>query len=821
MRTGEYGKVPIDPERPWPGLLSFPEAAARLFHGRTREITELLRLVESEPIAFLYGKSGLGKTSLLQAGLFPKLRERDRLPVYVRLTHGESAPPATQQVFASITQALDAAGADGPRPAPADTLWGYLHRRDVEWWSARNHPLRLVLVFDQFEEIFTLGQATPALRTPAAETLDALQELTTARPGAAQRVAFEARPELVETHDYDAARYAVLFSFREDFLPQFDQLRERLRINPHNRLMLEHLSGEGACESVLGTGGTLVDAPMAEAIVRFVAGDETEHPRPLGQLDVEPWLLSLVCEQLNERRLRQHPAPGQIARDLLTGSRDEILSDYYRSCISAFDPRVSAFLEDRLLTEGGFRTPYPYAEAIRLDGITPAIVEQLVDARLVRREEHLGSQRLEVTHDVLGPVMLRYREQRLGQEREALARVRAISEKRRAAEGRRRSGLMVVVATAVMTVLSAFAWLRAREAANARLLARWGQETQRNAYEGMLQLVRQRPLSNAVLQAVRGLRSSTQDLRQTFPRDVRLLAHEVQFTYLMARAMADSGISRADADTVLLLADSLVQMRGVEAEPSVAEFAFRLATITARETGNPGRANIFLQHRAALVDAPTIADFNREQASAAAVELSYFQRDRATKLELLQRAARGYSRLGESTPERALLDSLSAAASALAIETRQDPGSSTELVRSVHGLVASAHQLKVDESFAVMARDTTNMRARRRLASDYGNLGYWSLLAGDFAQSLEQSTMGLRFDSTANWIEQNRHHAMLFLGRFDEVVPLVRRWYHTPLTNNAGSYRDAALQDLQAFREARLSHADLARYEALFREPTR
>ncbi|MBK8245806.1 MAG: hypothetical protein IPK85_00090 [Gemmatimonadetes bacterium] len=150
---------------------------------------------------------------------------------------------------------------------------------------------------------------------------------------------------------------------------------------------------------------------MAEAIVRFVAGDTGDPPRGLEQLDVEPWLLSLVCEQLNERRLLQRPVPARIAGDLLTGSRDEILSQYYQRCIGEFDPRVSAFLEDRLLTEGGFRTPFPYAEAVRLDGIRPAIVDQLVDARLVRREEHLGSQRLEVTHNVLGPVMLRYREQ--------------------------------------------------------------------------------------------------------------------------------------------------------------------------------------------------------------------------------------------------------------------------------------------------------------------------------------------------------------------------------------------------------------------------
>ncbi|MBL8958384.1 MAG: hypothetical protein JNJ98_00915, partial [Gemmatimonadetes bacterium] len=320
----------------------------------------------------------------------------------------------------------------------------------------------------------------------------------------------------------------------------------------------------------------------------------------------------------------------------------------------------------------------------------------------------------------------------------------------------------------------------------------------------------------SVREAVRGLRASTRNLRRTFPRDVRLLAHEVQFTYLFARAMADSGISRASADTVLLLADSLVRMPGVDAEPSVAEFAYRLASITARETGNPGRANIFLQHRAALVDARGMADFNREQASAAAIELSYFQRDPATTQELLERAVRGLSQLGESWPDRAILDSLTRATSALATTVRQQPGASDETVRALHQLVASSHQLKVEESQMALARDSTNARLRARLASDFGNLGYWSLLAGKYEESLRQSAVALRFDPTANWIEQNEHHAMVFLGRYDEVVPLVRRWYRVTLTNQAGSYRDAALSDLQAFREARLSHPDLARYAALF-----
>ncbi len=64
----------IDDEHPWPWLDAFPESAARFFNGRDEDAEALLRCVLAAPVAVLFGKSGLGKSSLLQAGLFPSLR---------------------------------------------------------------------------------------------------------------------------------------------------------------------------------------------------------------------------------------------------------------------------------------------------------------------------------------------------------------------------------------------------------------------------------------------------------------------------------------------------------------------------------------------------------------------------------------------------------------------------------------------------------------------------------------------------------------------------------------------------------------------------
>ena len=81
--------VPLGADNPWPGLASFEERDAPFFHGRDAAVAALLDLVEREDLVLLYGTSGLGKTSLLRAGLFPRLPSTI-LPVYIRLDYTDA-----------------------------------------------------------------------------------------------------------------------------------------------------------------------------------------------------------------------------------------------------------------------------------------------------------------------------------------------------------------------------------------------------------------------------------------------------------------------------------------------------------------------------------------------------------------------------------------------------------------------------------------------------------------------------------------------------------------------------------------------------------
>jgi formylglycine-generating enzyme required for sulfatase activity len=72
-------------DAPFLGLRHFDENAARLFHGRTRDLLEFFKLVQDKEtrLISLYGESGVGKSSFLAAGALPRLRKFAR-PVYTR-----------------------------------------------------------------------------------------------------------------------------------------------------------------------------------------------------------------------------------------------------------------------------------------------------------------------------------------------------------------------------------------------------------------------------------------------------------------------------------------------------------------------------------------------------------------------------------------------------------------------------------------------------------------------------------------------------------------------------------------------------------------
>ena len=62
-------------ERPFRGLDAFSERHSRFFFGRTEEVESFVERVRTQPVLPVIGASGVGKSSFVQAGVIPRLRE--------------------------------------------------------------------------------------------------------------------------------------------------------------------------------------------------------------------------------------------------------------------------------------------------------------------------------------------------------------------------------------------------------------------------------------------------------------------------------------------------------------------------------------------------------------------------------------------------------------------------------------------------------------------------------------------------------------------------------------------------------------------------
>jgi hypothetical protein len=465
----------VDPEHPWLGLASFTEETQAYFHGREGEVAELARRVQRKTLTLLFGQSGLGKTSILRAGIVPRLRPLGYCPVYVRIDYSPESPSPSEQIKAAIFRATEQSGTwTHPGVATAgESLWEFLHHRDDVLRDASGRTLTPLLIFDQFEEIFTLAQSDDFGRRRAVEFADDLADLVENRAPRALEARIEQDDAAAERFDFTRSDYRVLIALREDYLAHLEALKDRMPSITQNRMRLAPMTGEQALAAVLKPGGRLVSEEVAEAIVRFIAGGSE-----LRNAEVEPSLLSLICRELNNARIAKGRA--EISADLLAGSHDTILAEFYERALADQPPAVRRYIEDELLTESGFRESIAeervrkaFAEA----GASPDALAKLVDRRLLRIEERLDMRRVELTHDVLCSVVRSSRT--LRQEREArdeaerkLAAQRERERATRKALVRARQVAAVCAVLAVGAIASAvFGYVSMKRAQRAEALA--------------------------------------------------------------------------------------------------------------------------------------------------------------------------------------------------------------------------------------------------------------------------------------------------------------------------------------------------------------
>ena len=461
----------VDERNPWLGLASFTEETRAFFYGRDEEVAELSRRVQRKLLTVLFGQSGLGKTSILRAGVVPRLRGQGYCPIYVRIDYGRESPEPAEQIKQAISRAARGSGewTQAGVAAPGETLWEHLHHRDDVLRDESGATLIPLLIFDQFEEIFTLAQSDEFGRTRAARFIDELADLVENRPPKSLEAKLEEDESRAERFDFARGDYRVLIALREDYLAPLEGLKKAMPSISQNRLRLAPMTGDQALAAVLQPGKRLVTDEVAAAIVRFVAGGAE-----LAHAEVEPSLLSLICRELNDTRITQ--GRDEITLDLLAGSHASILSNFYERSLADQKPAVRQVIEDELLTSSGFRENIAEERLLnRLNavGADPGTLATLVNRRLLRIEERLDVRRVELTHDVLCGVVKSSRD--LRREREAREATERLLAEQHARELSARHALvrarqiaigctMLAAAAIVAAVLAYFSSRRAHRA---------------------------------------------------------------------------------------------------------------------------------------------------------------------------------------------------------------------------------------------------------------------------------------------------------------------------------------------------------------------
>jgi tetratricopeptide (TPR) repeat protein len=374
---------------PYPGLRAFESTDSTRFFGRRREVREIAALWRSSRLLTLYGPSGVGKTSLLQAGVIPLVDDEfaDVLPVG-RLGHRSTVPTAVlpdhnPYVFALLSSL-----------APADTPTRLSGLRLVDFLreQRRRHDrygdqVPLFLAIDQFEETVREAPERRAFRQDFVEQLVA---------------ALHAVPDL-----------RLLVAVREDFLAGYLELEAALAPNATAHYRLRPLSADEALEAVreplAGTGRRFAAGVAEELVEQLRTSTITDElgrtRREPGDL-VEPVELQVVCSalwralpadvtEITPALLRAHSDPRQTLTDFCAAAITDVARRYDLAPVELRD-----WVERTFVTEHGRRNT-TYQGTSSTAGMRNEVAAALEERRILRVEHRSGSRWYELQHDRL------------------------------------------------------------------------------------------------------------------------------------------------------------------------------------------------------------------------------------------------------------------------------------------------------------------------------------------------------------------------------------------------------------------------------------
>jgi uncharacterized protein YjbI with pentapeptide repeats len=441
----------------YPGLAPFRDnpVDSALFFGREEEAKRVTGCILSEPLIVLYARSGVGKTSLLNAAVIPALRDEGLLPVVVRPTGGPQGP------LSAVDIALAAIRADSTLDVTSETsptLWERFHALVIRKDGRKLTP---VLILDQFEELFTrVGVATPEGQEFISQLADVVRgrvpdqvlEASTARLETMSHTDPERQRLVTLLYEKPRPDVKVVLSLREDFLPELDRLRARIPGILRTTIRLQPLSREHARDAitkppqkagVVGADTFTIEDDAVDRLLDFLsacARHRTVHedfsadalsPPPADDAAgsataVDPVQLQILCQHFDRERRREGRPLIRVADLGGESGMRRVLGRHYRHVLRSV-PEVALgwsvrrwrpsrenllFLHRpraavRRLCEVGLITRAGHRNSIIQDvigdefGIAASELQKLIEGRLLRVEGRVNSQFYELSHDTL------------------------------------------------------------------------------------------------------------------------------------------------------------------------------------------------------------------------------------------------------------------------------------------------------------------------------------------------------------------------------------------------------------------------------------
>ena len=374
---------------PWKGLDSYQEGDA--IYGRDAEIIQIFNGIYTNLQTVIYGKSGIGKTSLLQAGVYPLLRKERFFPVPVRLgimVDEESYIDATiKAIQTAATEELSAFGKPSLRISTIakqtndeePKLWSYLLR--TQFIDDKGNTYSPVLIYDQFEEILN----NSGTYDRAVEFLLSLYSLLD-----------DSRAVPVEYLDY--SNYRIVISMREDYLYCLEDIIDKYNLTElrYNRFRMHAMSEKEAEDVVMKTMGDIIEEDSKFEICKSII-DITRNN--VWSNEIDSLILSLtgyvLCDNYTIIK-KEH------LKDL-DKTTDWLIWSYYRKKVNILQLGVRSSIFRTLLTKDGRRTSIDINDALGIYSST--VLDYLKDNKIIRYVSYNGSYRIELIHDKIASII--------------------------------------------------------------------------------------------------------------------------------------------------------------------------------------------------------------------------------------------------------------------------------------------------------------------------------------------------------------------------------------------------------------------------------